>query len=328
MKRKSLIISLVLLIVIGIIFTQVPGVYAIPDDYSDYEGIIISADDDLHNQLPNDFCYSFRSSDDNLTVPWSGWNGDGQNHYDMNTIVGYFGKGNQCKRTIVTGARSPYPDIPAPTSSELSSNPSLFWDYMFTISPYWKIYTTELKHYGNPLLFLKPYSYVEPEFYLECNPSQISANETSICTLKANYRAKLKSLSFKLDTGDYIISDVVAGAEFENLQVNGNAYSLDGKSTLVDADDGRVIDVLSFKVRSDKDVVDSTDNIKVVDLQYKDQLTESPAQAAAATVKKAKTDNSVNPITKRNSVILLLLFVLAVPAAIGVGKKQKDNDSN
>ena len=332
MKKMIVVLSLIILTVTCITIVQLPSIFAVPTDYSDFEGIVLSEDDNLHNQLPTNFCYSFRTVDDSLIRPYH----DSLSSSDpvpsfIAEIYIYTSYGNNINRGVyINDYNNSYPDIEIPT--DYKTNPESFWNYIFSISKYWKIYTTETSFYDTPLLYLKPYDYIEPTFNIECNPSQITPGETSRCVLKANYHSKIKSLNFKLDTDLYNISNINAGEEFENLQVNDGVYSLTSKSSLEDSSEGRTVDIISFNVSSNKDTIVSSDNIKVLNLKYVDELVESPTKALAATVNQTKKNNILdlkNPKTKNNFIIVsILLSVILLSIVISIIRNKKTSKIN
>ena len=330
MKNKIVTIGLILLVVVCLGITQLPGIYAKPSSYEDYNGIIISKDDNLYNEFPENIFFSFRGVEDNLSYPnvdpniicpkGSGSHGPGV------VLVAEYAPGqfmwiNDC-------SDGPDTDIPIPNQDEYRNNPSVFWDYIFTFSKYWKIYSTDQTFYGQPLLYLKPYNYIEPEYKIECNPTEITPGETSHCELKVNYQSKIRNINFKLDTDQYSISNVEAGEDFEDLQVSNGVYSLKSKSTLENSEEGRTITILGFTIKSDGDTVASADNIKVLDLEYEDELSESPKKTLSATVtqkKQEKTDikNIINnPKTKNNIIVITLLLTIIISSII-ISSKSK-----
>ena len=288
MKNKIVTICLILLVVTCIGITQLPGIYAKPTDYSDFNGIVISKDDSYHEELAKTYCFTFRTEDDSLTYPYSStltssW---ASSTFIAETTtensIGYL----NCN-CYINDYNNPYPDIPLPPKEkaydeyfreyyDLPYKNTDIFDYVFKISNYWKIYTTDNTYYGIPFFYLKPYNYIEPEYNIECTPKEVTPGETSKCELKVNYHSKIRSLNFKLDTDQYNISNVEAGEDFEDLQINDGVYSLLSKSTLEDSEEGRTTTILSFTIKSVGNAVASADNIKVLDLEYEDELSESP----------------------------------------------------
>ena len=326
-KLKSIITFILIIIIFAlcITITQLPGIYAYPTEYADYNGLIISENDDLQQIFVDEYFYSFRTVNDSMERPYSS---TATSSNPANTFIAEFQHNNSKYGTIlkINNYNNPYPNIQIP--EDYRNNESLFWEYIFTISKYWKVYTNEQDFYGTPMFFLKPYNYIEPEYKIECNPTEIAPGETSTCELKVTYHSKIKSLNFKLDTDQYNISDVKSGEDFENLQVNDGLYSISSKNTLEDSEEGRTTTILSFTIKSDSDVVASSDNIKVLDLEYDDELSESPKKVATATVnqnKKEKADikNIVNNPKTRNNIILIILLLTLIISSIIISSKNK-----
>ena len=331
MKNKIITICLILIVIVCIGITQLPGIYAVPTEYSDFEGIVISKDDNLYNKLPENILFSFRGEEDDLSYP----------NVDPNIICpkgsGSYGSGVVLVADYISGKKmwindcsnGPDTDVPIPRADDYRNNPSVFWDYIFTFSKYWKVYSTEQTFYGQPILYLKPYNYIEPEYKIECNPTEIAPGETSQCELKVNYHSRIKSLNFKLDTDQYNISNVEAGEEFEDLQVSDGVYSLSSKSSLEDSEEGKTTTILSFVIKAEGNTISSADNIKVVDLEYHDELSESPKITASATVtqnKQEKTDikNIINNPKTRNNILVIILLLTIIISSVLISNKNKE----
>ena len=326
MKNKIITICLILIVIVCIGITQLPGIYAVPTDYTDYYGMVISKDDSFHNNLPNvlssgPICFTFRTKDSN---------NDAYPHIykdDPGFVATY-----QCTNTrydskpyIFNTYNNPFPDIPIPSQE----NEESFWNYIFTISKYWKIEEMLINTYNVRMLKLLPYEYIEPEYKIECNPTEIAPGETSQCELKVNYHSRIKSLNFKLDTDQYNINNVEAGEEFEDLQVSDGVYSLSSKSSLEDSEEGRTTTILSFIIKSEGNTVASADNIKVVDLEYHDELSESPKITASATVtqnKQEKTDikNIINNPKTRNNILVIILLLTIIISSVLISNRNKE----
>jgi len=324
MKNKIITICLILIVILCIGITQLPGIYAVPTDYSDFEGIVITENDKLLNQLPEGFLYTFRSKED--TLEYTDEYTNFVSYEYLNTYIASF-LGYR-KNYNINSQNNPYPDIPIP--SEI--NEESFWNYIFTISKHWKVYTTSLTYYGTPTLFFKPYDYIEPEYKIECNPTEITPGETSKCELKVKYHSKIRSLNFKLDTDQYNISNVEAGDDFEDLQENDGVYSLASKSSLEDSEEGRTTTILSFLIKSDGNTVSSADNIKVVDLEYHDELSESPKKMISATVtqnkqEKADIKNIINNPKTRNNIMIIILLLTIITTSIIISNRSKEIDN-
>ena len=128
MKKKIKVFSLLILVIACIGITQLPGIYAAPTDYSDYEGIVISKDGNLYNEFPENILFSFRGEEDNLTYP----------NVDPNIICpkgsGSHGPGVVLVAEYVSGQRmwinncsnGPDTDIPIPEVEEYRNNSSFF----------------------------------------------------------------------------------------------------------------------------------------------------------------------------------------------------------
>ena len=323
MKKKIKVFSLLILVIACIGITQLPGIYAAPTDYSDYEGIVISSMDDVQAIQLTSYILSFRSEEDECIYcdHW-GWHNNVYNA--LNTFVAEIYHNS----ILINNQNNPYPDIPVPTD-DYRSDTSIFWDYIFAVSKYWKIYTSEVTYYGEPMLFLKPYNYIEPEYKIECNPTEIAPGETSKCELKVKYHSKIRSLNFKLDTDQYNISNVEAGDDFEDLQENDGVYSLSSKSSLEDSEEGRTTTILSFVIKAEGNTVSSADNIKVVDLEYHDELSESPKITASATVtqnKQEKTDikNIINNPKTRNNILVIILLLTIIISSVLISNRNKE----
>ncbi len=333
MKKNIIVLSLIIAVVISITLTQIPGIYAVPTEYSDFNEIVISADDHFHNNELSGQVLVFMSKD---AILQNGGLFDFHNNYGRNFISGFVGYLANQYCVINDQDNNPYPDIPIPEKTLVGEPPFSqrmgyqevdFWNYIFSISKYWKVYATNADYYGSLTLFLKPYDYIEPTFNIECNPSQISKGETSKCVLKTNYHSKIESLNFKLDTSLYNISDIKPGEEFENLQANDGVYSLTSKNTLEDSPEGRTVEIISFYVSSNNDNIASSDNIKVLDLKYVDELVESPTRVLAATVNQKNKNNIIdlkNPKTKNNFIIVgILLSAILLSIIISIIKNKK-----
>ncbi len=326
MKKRIVVFSLIIVIVLCIAMVQIPGIYAIPTDYSDFEGIVLSKDANIHNQLPTNFCYTFRTVDDPMTWPYpspSTSSSISPNFIAELVTFNYHGMSITSGVKINT-SNNPYPNISIP--ADVNNNIDSFWNYIFAISKYWKIYSSTSNYYNSPVLFLKPYDYKEPTFEFSCNPNNIEVGQTSICELKVNYYSKIDSLDFKLNTSDYEISNIELGNDFENLEKSNDIYSISSKNTLDSSENGRTTTVLKFIIKSNKNDITDTNNIKIEDLHYRDELSESPTKALAATVNQAKKNNIVdlkNPKTKNNVIAITILLTIIVISIIIVKKKKK-----
>jgi len=330
MKEKILIISSIIAIIVCISLTQLPGIYAVPIEYSDFDGIVISKDSNL---LYDNLGYhiTFRSKEDECIYPdHYGFHENG-NFNNLNTFVGEIAYGTY--HYINTNNDNPFPNIDIPSNgSNYYYEKSVFWDYIFTISKYWKIYTSTTTYYGTPILFLKPYDYIEPTFKLECNPEQISSGETSKCSLQTTYYSKISNIKFKLDTDKYNINNVEVGEDFEDLQINENNYSLISKESITSNEEGKTITILTFTITTKESNIVDKDNIKVIDLEYKDEVTESPKKFLTATVNQSKKNNIIdlkNPKTKNNFIIVsILLSVILLSIVISIIKNKKTSKIN
>ena len=337
MKKKILIISSILIVVLCIGITQLPGIYAIPTNYSDFEGIVTSKDDSFHNQFDyNNYDYEFITEDAEFTNYLYSMNYS----YSPKQLIASIGAPPYGGPNVFINTKIEYPNNTIQPTSEyvneciqdyLNGDYSKFWEFIYDVSKYWKIYTATETNYGKPILFFKPYNYIEPEYKIECNPTEIAPGETSTCELKVKYHSKIRSLNFKLDTDQYNISNVEAGDDFEDLQENDGVYSLASKSSLEDSEEGRTTTILSFLIKSDGNTVSSADNIKVVDLEYHDELSESPKKMISATVTQSKQEkpdikNIINnPKTRNNLIIILLMFSL-ITISIIISKKTNNNN--
>ena len=324
MKNKIITICLILIVIVCIGITQLPGIYAVPTDYSDYMGIIISKEDNIQEKLLRNTYYSFRTPDDDLSdIYWNNYNTC--NPTNNNFYIAEFYNDEQYSSAIIAGCNNPYPDIQIP--QDYRHNLEKFWEYIFTISEYWKVYTAVGDYYDRTLVLLKPYNYIEPEYKIECNPKQITPGETSKCTLKANYHSKIKSINFKLDIADYTISDIKAGEDFDNLKIEDNIYSLISKDTLEDSEEGKEIDIITFNIKSNSEKIIGENNIKVLDIKYEDGLAESTTKTISETVNQEKIDIKeliTNPKTRNNLIIIILLFSL-ITISIIINKKRNNN---
>jgi len=327
MKNKIITICLIIIVIACIGITQLPAIYAKPTEYSDLYGIVISEDDGFHNNLPRELSgetisYTFRTADSNNSVYPEIYNND------PGFIAHYLCEpswANEDQAYWINLRNNPYPDIPIPNAL----NEESFWEYIFTISKYWKIEEILITSYDKKMLKLVPYNYIEPEYKIECNPTEIAPGETSTCELKVNFHSKIKSLNFKLDTNQYNISNVEAGDDFEDLQENDGVYSLASKSSLEDSEEGRTTTILRFVIKSDGNTVSSADNIKVVDLEYNDELSESPKITASATVtqnKQEKTDikNIINNPKTRNNILVIILLLTIIISSVLISNRNKE----
>ena len=328
MKKKLVIFSLIALIISCVALVQIPSIFAIPTNYSDFEGIVISENDNLHNQLPDNFCYSFRTVDDSMTRAYASSPTSSSPVASFIAEIVTFNKyGNTLKGAYINSTSNPYPNIEIP--ADYATNRQSFWNYIFSISKYWKIYTSETDYYGSPTLFLKPYDYKEPTFELICNPNRINPGETSTCELKVNYYSKINNLNFKLDTSYYEISNIEVGKDFDNLEINNGTYSLDSKNILDNSEEGKTTTIISFKIKSNQNDIIESNNIKIQELTYSDELSESPAKTLAATVNQSKNNNILdlkNPKTKNNLIIVgILLSVIVISITVSIVRNKKIN---
>ncbi len=331
--KKFFVFLCIIFIFICFILLQAPGIYAAPIEYDDYDGIVISANDNFHlNELNGNYFY-FMAEDDPLEYTYFsayGWHqSGGTGPYARGLVAGidYYNS-----TFFINTYSNPYPDVQIPDTvmidagtpnQHLEYNTSDFWNYIFTISKYWKIYATGAREwYNEPIVFLKPYNYIEPTFDIECNPSLVSPCETSSCELKVDYHSRINSLNFKLDTGEYEISDLEAGEDFQDFQVDNGTYSLTSKDSLVDSADGKETTIMKFKVKSCASTIDTDDNIKVTDLDYSDELIESQKKALSTTVKQKR--NIIDNPKTRNNIVFMISAVLFASIFIALLKNRKN----
>jgi len=308
MKNRILIIfTTILILAITIYINKAPSIYALPTDYSDLKGMVISSTDSNYAQLENyNVEFDFISEDGRLEPSF----GTPRDAYGAIYPSAYSGSSNSyyCNNATCTNSEE-------------------YWNYIFSISNYWKIYDNGTMVYGVPILFLKPYNYIEPSFEFSCEPKNIMVGETSTCVLKANYHSKINGINFKLNTSDYEIITTEVGNDFENLEINDGIYSLSSKNTLEDSENGKSTTIISFMIKSNKNNITDTDNIKIKDLNYSDELSESPTKALAATVNQSKKNNIIdlkNPKTKNNFIIVsILLSVILLSIVISVIRNKK-----
>lgn len=185
------------------------------------------------------------------------------------------------------------------------------------ISKYWRI----IKYLGQDgytkhNYALIPYEYKEPTYELSCNPEKISIGGYSDCALKATYYSKLRSIDFNLYINDYDISDIKAGNEFEILKVEDNNYSLMGKSSMEESDEGKETTIITFRITSQTNKeVNINDNIKIDNINYKDQVEEGTKEVVTATVKQEKkleNNNLSNPLTSNNIIYILISLAILI----------------
>ena len=63
MKKMIVVLSLIILTVTCITIVQLPSIYAIPSDYSEFEGLVISKNDSVHNQLRMSYNFAWEFID-------------------------------------------------------------------------------------------------------------------------------------------------------------------------------------------------------------------------------------------------------------------------
>lgn len=194
---------------------------------------------------------------------------------------------------------------------------SLLWPYIMNVSKYWVITNAFIDDYGADTIYLAPYEYKEPSFELSCNPNKIVSGEYSICTLNTKYYSKLKNLNFKLDIGNYEISDVELGESFDNLQLENGVYSVSGKDDMEENAEGLETTIIKFKVSSNDDKeITNTDNIKVTNLEYTDIIDNNSVELLTDTVTKEVDSNTIkNPYTGNDYLALIILII----SLMGVG---------
>ena len=187
------------------------------------------------------------------------------------------------------------------------------------ISNYWKVVKyLERSAYTQYNYALIPYEYKEPTYELLCNPEKISIGEYSNCSLKSTYYSKLRSIDFSLSLNDYEISDIKVGDDFENLKVEDYNYSLTGKNSMEESDEGNETTIITFRItpQTDKEV-NIEDNIKIKNINYKDQAEEGTKNFVTATVKQEPTNNDgnseifKNPNT-RDKLLVIVLFIITI----------------
>lgn len=165
----------------------------------------------------------------------------------------------------------------------------------------------------NSKLLLSPFVYEKPSFSLSCNPNVLSQGEVSECLLKMKYYSRIDNLVFDLNVKDYEIISAKEGNDFENLVINESKYSLVGSNTMAGFGPGKETVVLDFKIRALKNIdVNSNDNIKIENINYKDQIEEGSKDNLSATVKQNKvnkTDKISNPLTSNNALYVLLIII-------------------
>ena len=187
------------------------------------------------------------------------------------------------------------------------------------ISNYWKVVKyLERSAYTQYNYALIPYEYKEPTYELSCNPQKISIGEYSTCSLKATYYSKLKNIDFNLNIKDYEISDIKAGDDFENLKVEDNNYSLTGKNSMEESDEGNETTIITFRITSPTNKeVNAKDNIKIKNINYKDQVEEGTKNFVTATVKQEPTNNDGNSEILKNpntgdKLLVIVLFIITI----------------
>lgn len=185
----------------------------------------------------------------------------------------------------------------------------------------WKIVSIQRWSFA-PFYYMIPYEYKEPLYELSCNPEIISQGEYSNCTLKATYYTKLKNIDFNLNINDYEISDVKAGDDFEDLQVEDNKYSLRGKSSMEESSEGKETSIMTFRITSKTNKeVNLENNIKIENINYQDQVEEGSKEIVTATIKQKSLNNDnntkifKNPNTGDKVLIIMLLMIFS----LGIG---------
>lgn len=198
----------------------------------------------------------------------------------------------------------------------------------FGLSKYWKITDINSDRYGFGVYIMTPFNYENPVFTIECNPNTIEKNETSICSLKVKYYSVIKNISFKLDTDLYEIIDV----NYENLsyyyRVSDGIYSLQEVpgfygGDLSDSYEGTIIPIMSFTIKNNTDdPITTTNNIKVIDINYVDGVESGNQENVNATVNtKTKDEKTTNTdkVIKNPLTDTMLIDVLLILGCIGVG---------
>ena len=303
MKKKNYIL---IIFIMCICLIKIPNVYA---EYQNkslqeltdlFDGKVISEDDAIHNNLYDYFDYYYIRKDSD--------------------ILGYSARG--------TPGWSKYKCIYelSPNQNYCSEDAPKFWEYLFDLSKYWKIVDIEEGWYGNKGMYIEPYSYIEPTYEITCDPKEIEVGQTSNCSLKVNYYSRINSLTFKLESMDYTIENVTSGEDWENLETNNNEYSLTGKETIVDSEEGKTSTIINFSVKANNNTtINNLDNIRVTDLNYVDILFENQPKKVTTIVKQKENEKSIfNPKTSNNLIIVgILLSVILLSIVINIIRNKK-----
>lgn len=302
MKKKNYIL---IIFIMCICLIKIPNVYA---EYQNkslqeltdlFDGKVISEDDAIHNNLHDYFDYYYIRKDSNI-LGYSYRNSSWANRV---CIYELRGDPNYCEE-----------------------NPPKFWEYLFDLSKYWKIVEIEKNYYDGIGMYIEPYSYVEPTYEITCDPKEIEVGQTSNCSLKVNYYSRINSLTFKLESDEYTIENVTSGEDWENLETNNNEYSLTGKETIVDSEEGKTSTIINFVVKANNNTtINNLDNIRVTDLNYVDILFENQPKKVTTIVKQKENEKSIfNPKTSNNLIIVgILLSVILLSIVINIIRNKK-----
>ena len=299
---KKRLVSIITVFIIGIIYvglTLTPKSYAQTDNIENMIGKVVKEGDILGTE--NVYIALLKK---------------GKNSSDDWEDYAYMNSNNE----IIFGKSI---DLDWCSISELEDNAcyndkSMLWTYILDISKYWKITNAFIDDYGTEAFYLEPYEYKKPSFELSCNPNKILKGGYSECILSKNYFSKFNNISFKLEVGNYEISNIKLGDSFENLQSDNNIYSVTGKDEMEVNEDGVKTDILKFRVTSlDNLEINDIDNIKIIDLKYSNDVEENSVELLTDTVKKDINNTKVGNNPKTSNVLILIFLSIIVILVLG-----------
>ena len=279
-------------------------------------------------------------------------NGDILEKKDTNGVILYFTdtNANEYKASIWSGEDITFGTVPRSVLTsqvaeymsdsdytinwgEYNSGPKKFFEYIENYSEYWKIREIGMENYYRSITYtLVPVSYTEPTFEIVCNPTQLSPGQVSECSLNVLYYSKLSNVIFKLSMDKYDIKDIRTGELFENLNIEEEIYSLTGKDSMEDSDDGVKTTVINFKiqVKDNEEIIDSANNVKVTSLNYQDSVSNHTIEEVSTTVGVNKDSNNndnketiQNPMTRNNFYYVLLVIGIALVSSLTIKKAKR-----
>lgn len=177
-------------------------------------------------------------------------------------------------------------------------------DLIYTFPKYedkdvmWKVNSVEANSYYKSLVVdLYPIIYTEPTLNVECDNDIVETDAKINCDLKLKYVYDVKSISFKIKHDKFAISDFT-GANSWNSTIEDENYTLEtennnsentGTKTEINTS---VIATFSLKANDFNETTNFSDNIKIYNIDYTDELIKDSIEETKTTINIIKKEEN------------------------------------